>query len=85
CEYRLDTLDTLLEHYKESDGWEIYSNTGAIHPKAFDRPSGMPLMDDPAIAIRSKNKHGQVSNLALQYTAGLLFMFGVFNHDLDIT
>lgn len=85
CEYRLDTVDTLLEHYKEKDGWEIYSNTGAIHPKAFDRPVGMPLMDDPAIAIRSKNKDGQVSNLALQYTAGLLYMFGVFNHDLDIT
>ena len=83
CEYKIDTLDTLLDICKEKDGWEIYSNTGAVHYKAFERPKGCPVIEDPAIAIRSLNRTGEISNLALQYTGGLLFMFAVFNHELD--
>lgn len=84
CDYVIDTLDTLLDICPESEGWQVYSNTGGIHPKAFDRPRGAPLLDEPAIAIKSANKGGEISNLALQYTAGALFMFGVFSHELDI-
>lgn len=84
CEYKIDTLDTLLDICKESDGWEIYANTGGIHPKAFDRPKGLPIEEDPAIAIRSLKKDGRINNLAIQYVGGLLFMFGVFSHRLDV-
>lgn len=84
CDYCIDTLDTLLDICPEKDGWQIYSNTGQIHPKAFDRPKGTPLLDEPGIAIKSRNKGGEISNLALQYTGALLFMFGVFSHELDI-
>ncbi|QYN79969.1 polymerase [Kosakonia phage Kc263] len=84
CDYQIDTLDTLLDICPESEGWQIYSNTGQIHPKAFDRPKGTPLLDEPAIAIKSRNKGSEISNLALQYTGALLFMFGVFSHELDI-
>jgi hypothetical protein len=84
CEYKIDTLDTLLDICPESDGWQVMSNTGGIHPKAFDRPRGSPLLEEPAIAIKSLNKGGEISNLALQYAGGLLFMFGVFSHELDI-
>lgn len=83
CEYQTDTLDTLLDTCREEDGWQIFSNTGAIHPKAFDRPKGAPLLDEPALAIRSTKEGGEISNLALQYAGGLLFMFGVFSHELD--
>lgn len=84
CDYVIDTLDTLLDICPESEGWQILSNTGAIHPKAFDRPKGTPVLDEPALAIKSMNKGGEISNLALQYAGGLLFMFGVFSHELDI-
>lgn len=84
CEYKIDTLDTLLDICPESEGWQIYSNTSQIHPKAFDRPKGTPLLEEPALAIKSRNKGGEISNLALQYAGGLLFMFGVFSHELDI-
>lgn len=84
CDFMIDTMDTLLDVCPESEGWEIFSNTGGIHPKAFDRPKGTPLLEEPAIAIRSRNKGGEISNLALQYTAAALFMFGVFSHELDI-
>lgn len=84
CEYIIDTMDTLVDICHKEDGWEIYANTSQIHPKAFDRPKGTPLLDEPAIAIKSRNAGGEISNLALQYAAGLLFMFGVFSHELDI-
>lgn len=84
CDYVIDTLDTLMEICPESDGWQVMANTGSIHPKAFDRPRGTPLLEEPALAIRSRNKGGEVSNLALQYAGGLLYMFGVFSHELDI-
>lgn len=84
CEYMIDTLDTLLELCPEKDGWEIYSNIPQVHPKAFDRPRNTPLLEEPSIAIKSVNKGGNISNLALQYVGGLLFMFGVFSHELDI-
>lgn len=84
CEYMIDTLDTLLDLCPEKDGWQVMSNTGAIHPKAFDRPRGTPLLAEPALAIKSRNKNGEISNLALQYAGGLLFMFGVFSHELDV-
>lgn len=84
CDFKIDTLDTLLDICPESEGWQILSNTGQIHPKAFDRPKGTPLLDEPALAIKSLNKGGEVSNLALQYAGALLFMFGVFSHELDI-
>lgn len=85
CDYMIDTLDTLLDICPEGEGWQIFSNTQSVHPKAFDRPKGTPLLEEPAIAIRSRGGKGtEVSNLALQYTAGLLFMFGVFSHELDI-
>ncbi|QDB70286.1 hypothetical protein CF8_0118 [Aeromonas phage CF8] len=84
CEYKLDTLDTLLDICKEKDGWEIYANTSGIHPKAFERPRGLPPQEEPAIAIRSLKKDGRINNLALQYVGGLMFMFGVFSHELDI-
>lgn len=84
CDYMIDTLDTLLDICPEKDGWQVLSNTGAIHPKAFDRPKGTPLLAEPALAIRSRNKGGEISNLALQYAGGLLFMFGVFSHELDV-
>lgn len=84
CDYVIDTLDTLLDICPESEGWQILSNTGSVHPKAFDRPKGTPVLDEPALAIRSINKGGEISNLALQYAGGLLFMFGVFSHELDI-
>lgn len=85
CDYRIDTLDTLLDTCSEKDGWEIYSNTGAIHYKAFERPRGAIIQEDPAIAVRSLTKSGEISNLALQYVGGLLFMFAVFSHELDVT
>lgn len=84
CEYMLDTVDTLVDLCKEKDGWQIYANSGGIHPKAFDRPRGLPVSEDPAIAIRSLNKSGEIHNLALQYVGALLHMFGVFSHELDI-
>lgn len=83
CEYMIDTLDTLIDICPEGEGWQVYANTGQIHPKAFDRPKGTPLLDEPAIAIKSRNKGGEISNLAMQYAAGLLYMFGVFSHELD--
>lgn len=84
CEYKIDTLDTLAEICPAKDGWEIYSNTSQIHPKAFERPRGMPVLEEPAIAVRNSTKGREVNNLALQYVGGLLFMFGVFSHELDI-
>lgn len=84
CEFMIDTMDTLVDICPKDEGWEIYANTASIHPKAFDRPKGTPLLEEPAIAIKSRNKGGEISNLALQYAAGLLFMFGVFSHELDI-
>lgn len=84
CDFVIDNMNTLLEICPESEGWEIYANTGGIHPKAFSRPKGTPILEEPAIAVKSRNKGGEVSNLALQYVAGALFMFGVFSHELDI-
>lgn len=85
CEYKLDTLDTLVDICKEKDGWQIYANTGSVHPKAFDRPRGAPMTEEPAIAVRPLNKGTEINNLALQYVGGLLHMFGVFSHELDAT
>lgn len=85
CEYRLDTLDTLLETCSSKDGWEIFSNTGGIHPKVLPRPRGVDCApEEPAIAIRSLTNSGTISNLGLQYVGGLLFMFGVFTWELMV-
>lgn len=84
CDYVIDTLDTLLNICPESEGWQILSNSNGIHPKAFDRPKGSPLLEEPALAIKNKKGKGEINNLALQYAGGLLFMFGVFSHELDI-
>lgn len=85
CEYQLDTLDTLLDRCSAKDGWEIFSNTGGMHPKVLPRPRGVDSSpEEPAIAIRSLNNSGTISNLGLQYVGGLLFMFGVFTWELRV-
>lgn len=84
CEFVIDTYESLLEHCKEDDGWEIYINNGSVNPKAFQGGWGGGCLVEPGIAVRSRTKGGIVNNLALQYVGGLLFMFSVFNCELDI-
>ncbi|QDH47036.1 polymerase [Aeromonas phage D3] len=84
CEYILDTTDSLVERCRGEDGWEIYENNGTVNPKVMPRPRGAERQEyEPAIAIRNK-RGGEVSNLALQYVGGLLFMLSVFPYESDI-
>lgn len=76
CEYRIGHEEDLIANCKESDGWEIYLNGNAIHPKCMN--VGGSLEIEPGIAIRYKNP-GEINSLAFQYAAGLLFMLGVFS------
>ena len=76
CDYKIATLDYLLDKCGNSDEWVIFTLTGKTNPKTLEYSEYSP---DIAIAVRphSKLRCGELSSLASQYVAALLYAVDV--------
>lgn len=81
CDYKVASLECLIEQCKDDEDWSIFALTGNPNPKMLESDSnGMPLYPaDIAIAVRphSRLRSGELSTLANQYIAGLLYAVDV--------
>lgn len=73
CEIAVGDSEVISGTYPESEGWEIYANSGRRSERQLTKTS---IFNSFAIAVRPLNrKRGEIPTVALQYVASLIFLF----------
>lgn len=81
CDYRIGSLDTLLDECKEKDRWEIMSRSGSPNQRSL----GPYISHDLAIAVRNKSpRRKTLSTMGLQYAGSVLFVIDCMSSYFDV-
>lgn len=81
CEFEIGSTDALINECKATDRWEIITRSSSLNSKSL----GDYIGNDYAIAVRNKSsKRKELSSMALQYAAALLFVIDCLSSYFDI-
>lgn len=81
CEFEIGSTDALINECKATDRWEIITRSSSLNTKSL----GDYIGNDYAIAVRNKSsKRKELSSMALQYAAALLFVIDCLSSYFDI-
>lgn len=80
-EFKIGSVDALIAECKSSDRWEIMTRSSSLNSKYLGDYVG----NDYAIAVRNKSSNRkELSSMALQYAAALLFVIDCLSSYFEI-